>query len=259
MFAGKVPLSLAISPGPTLPILTISNLTVLALLLQASQPHTPRPGSIGSSPFLRWLISFGAIGIFVIAVIDSSIIPLPIPGTTDLLLLLISVHPKATAIHIGSLVALAIAGSLIGGYLTWNTGRKGGVPALEKHVSAKVRGRIDNWVKRHGSLAVFLAAVLPPPIPLTPFLLAAGALGVSRARFLISYSAARITRYSLIGWLGFHYGRQVVHFWRHSLAEWSTPILYIYGGLVVLGVSYALFKFIKTRRTSATKTRPQTA
>ena len=249
-------MSLALSLGQTPPILSLA---LFALLLQATQPHAPRPGSIGSSPFLRWLISFGAVGIFVIATIDSSIIPLPIPGTTDLLLLLISVHPNATAIHIASLVALAIAGSLIGGYLTWNTGRKGGVPALEKHVSAKIRGRIDTWVKRHGSLAVFLAAVLPPPIPLTPFLLAAGALGVSRGKFLVSYTSARITRYSLIGWLGFHYGRQVVRFWRHSLSEWSTPILWIYGALVTLGILYALFKFFKARRTSGTRTRPQTA
>jgi membrane protein DedA with SNARE-associated domain len=248
--------SLALSLGQTPPILSLA---LFALLLQATQPHATRPGSIGSSPFLRWLISFGAVGIFVIATIDSSIIPLPIPGTTDLLLLLISVHPNATAIHIASLVALAIAGSLIGGYLTWNTGRKGGVPALEKHVSAKIRGRIDTWVKRHGSLAVFLAAVLPPPIPLTPFLLAAGALGVSRGKFLASYTSARITRYSLIGWLGFHYGRQVVRFWRHSLSEWSTPILWIYGALVTLGILYALFKFFKARRTSGTRTRPQTA
>lgn len=236
---------------------TLSTLTLLTLVLQSSQPHAPRTGSLASSPFVRWLIGFGAIGIFVIAIIDSSIIPLPIPGTTDLLLLLISVHPNATAIHIVSLVALAIAGSLVGGYLTWNTGRKGGLPALEKHVSAKVRGRIDNWVQRHGSLAVFLAAVLPPPIPLTPFLLAAGALGVSRARFLVSYTTARVTRYSLIGWLGFHYGRQVVHFWRHSLAEWSTPILYIYGSLVVLGICYALFKFVKARRAAGMQTNPQ--
>jgi membrane protein DedA with SNARE-associated domain len=206
---------------------------------------------------VRWLISFGAIGIFVIAIIDSSIIPLPIPGTTDLLLLLIAVHPGATALHIASLVALAIAGSLVGGYLTWNTGRKGGAPALEKHISAKIRRRIAKEVERHGPLAIFLAAILPPPIPLTPFLLAAGALGVSRAKFLVSYTAARIARYSLIGWLGFHYGRKILRFERHSMAKWSTPILYIYGTLVVLGIFYALYKFLKARRASSVTSRPK--
>ena len=62
-------MSLALPLGPTLPILTIANLTLLGLVLQASHPHVPRPGSPASSPFLRWLISFGAIGIFVIAII----------------------------------------------------------------------------------------------------------------------------------------------------------------------------------------------
>jgi len=127
------------------------------------------------------------------------------------------------------------------------------VPALEKHVSPRIRRRIDKWIEQHGSLAIFCAAVLPPPIPLTPFLLAAGALGVSRGKFLASYIAARITRYGLVGWLGFRYGRQVVRFWRNSVAAWSTPILYLYIGLVVLGLSWALYKFLKSRRTSTAK------
>jgi hypothetical protein len=55
-------------------------------------------------------------------------------------------------------------------------------------------------------------------------------------------------RYSLIAWLGFTYGRHVVRLWRRSLAGWSAPILYVYGGLVALAVVYALWKFLKDRR-----------
>jgi membrane protein DedA with SNARE-associated domain len=242
--------------GPTLSNLALPALALLSLL-QASQPHAPRPDSPSSSPVVRWLLNFGAFGIFVIAIIDSSVVPLPIPGTTDLLLLLFAVHPGTTAMRVVALVALAIAGSLVGGYLTWNTGRKGGTAAFEKHVSPRIRRRIAKWIERHGSLAIICAAVLPPPIPLTPFLLAAGALGVSRGKFLASYTVARIARYSLVGWLGFHYGRQVVHFWRHSVAEWSTPILCIYVGLVMLGIGYALFKFFKSRHASNLKAKPK--
>ena len=243
-------MSLVFPLGPTPSNIALPALAVLALTLQSAQCH---PASPTSTPLVRWLLNFGAFGIFVISIIDSSIVPLPIPGTTDLLLLLIAVHPGTTALRVLALVALASAGSLVGGYFTWNTGRKGGVPALEKHVSPRIRRRIDKWIEQHGSLAIFCAAVLPPPIPLTPFLLAAGALGVSRGKFLASYIAARITRYGLVGWLGFRYGRQVVRFWRNSVAAWSTPILYLYIGLVVLGLSWALYKFLKSRRTSTAK------
>ena len=41
---------------------------------------------------LHWLMGFGVMGLFVVSVIDSSIIPLPVPGSTDLLLILLVAH-----------------------------------------------------------------------------------------------------------------------------------------------------------------------
>ena len=40
---------------------------------------------------LHWLMGFGTMGLFVVSAIDSSIIPLPVPGSTDLLLILLVV------------------------------------------------------------------------------------------------------------------------------------------------------------------------
>jgi membrane protein YqaA with SNARE-associated domain len=221
------------------------------LLLQSSQRIAARAGSSSSHHLLRWLVGLGGIGVFGVAIVDSSMIPLPIPGSTDLLLLLLAVHPATSAPHVSSFVVCAIAGSIIGGYLTWGTGRKGGLATLEKRVPARLLARVTGWLERHGTLAIGLAAVLPPPIPLMLFLLAAGALGISRRNFLFSYGAARIARYSLIGWLGFTYGRQVVHIWRRSLTDWSTPILCIYGGLAALAAAYGFWRFLRERRVAA--------
>jgi len=91
--------------------------------------------------------------------------------------------------------------SLAGGYATWNLGRKVGDSGLRRYVPALLLRRVTGWVEQHRILAVFLPAVLPPPIPLLPFALAAGALGVSRSRYMLIYGAARTLRYSLIAWL----------------------------------------------------------
>lgn len=203
------------------------------------------------SHLLNWIVGFGGIGIFVVAVIDSSMIPLPIPGSTDLLLLVLCAHRYTTVGLAISFVAWAVAGSIVGGYLTWRTGQRGGEIALERHVRARYLSPITGWVRRHGALSVSIAALLPPPIPLLPFLLAAGALGVPRNRFLWSYTVARIGRYSLIGWLGFTYGRHFVRVWQRELAGWSTAILCIYIGAVALGIGYGLWKFLKDRPKSA--------
>jgi len=186
----------------------------------------------------HWLTHLGALGLFSVAVIDSSIIPLPLPGSTDLLLLWLVSHSGDPWL----LAASAIAGSLLGGYTTWQAGRKGGEAALRRYVPARLLGRIVGWVARHPVLAVFLPAVLPPPIPLSPFVLASGALGVSRNRFLLVFGAARSLRYSLIAWLGVSYGRKVVRLWSGTLEKWSAPLLWTFGGLLVAGVCFGIWK-----------------
>jgi hypothetical protein len=40
----------------------------------------------------HWLTQLGALGLFSVSVVDSSVIPLPLPGSTDLLLLGLVAH-----------------------------------------------------------------------------------------------------------------------------------------------------------------------
>jgi membrane protein YqaA with SNARE-associated domain len=201
---------------------------------------------------LHWLMGFGTLGLFGVSVIDSSIIPLPVPGSTDLLLILLVAHR-------GSPVFAAVAatvGSILGGYLTWATGAKGGEAALHRYLPKRFGRRMSKWVEKSGTAAVTLSALLPPPFPLMPLLLAAGALGVSRRRFLISFSLARTFRYALVAWLAATYGRTVVRAFRHYLSGWGTTLTWIYLGLVIAGILYGLWKFRHQRRQPGL---PQTA
>ncbi len=200
-----------------------------ALALASSSQQAPMP---------PWLTHLGALGLFSVAIIDSSVIPLPLPGSTDLLLLWLVAHSGDPWI----LAASAIGGSLLGGYTTWQMGRKGGEAALRHHVPARLLGRIVGWVERHPVLAVFLPALLPPPIPLSPFVLASGALGVARNRFLVVFGAARFVRYSLIAWLGVAYGRKVVRIWSGTLESWSGPLLWTFGAMLIAGVIFGIWK-----------------
>jgi len=190
-----------------------------------------------------WLTKLGGLGLFAVAIFDSSPIPLPLPGSTDLLLLLLVSHKGNPFL----LTACAIAGSAIGGFITWSTGRKGGEALVARSVPARFRKPIEKWTNEHSLLSVMLPALLPPPIPLTPFLLAAGALGVSRRRFLVAYNAARIVRYSLVSWAGVVYGRRVVHWWTTTLAGWSTLIEWTFVILLVGGIGYGIWQYRRQR------------
>jgi membrane protein YqaA with SNARE-associated domain len=197
----------------------------------------------------RWITQLGLFGLFFVAVIDSSVIPLPIPGSTDLLLLWLVAHSGDPWL----LAPSAIAGSIIGGYTTWQIGRGGGEAALQHYVPARLLKRVVGWVERHPILAVFIPAVLPPPIPLSPFVLASGALDVSRRRFLVVFGVARSLRYFFIAWLGVKYGRNVVRLYSGGLQKWSTPLLCVFAGLVLTGACVGIWKIRGLRKIDATE------
>lgn len=189
----------------------------------------------------------GVLGLFLVAVIDSSVIPLPLPGSTDLLLLWLVAHSGDPWL----LAPCALAGSILGGYTTWHIGRRGGEAALRRYVPARLLDRVVRWVERHRILAVFLPALLPPPIPLLPFALASGALGVSRKRFLVVFGAARSLRYSFIAWLGVTYGRRVVRLFSGDLEKWSMPLLSVFVVLLVACITFGIWKVRGLRKIEA--------
>jgi membrane protein YqaA with SNARE-associated domain len=215
-------------------------------LLQTAQPHALR---VKASLMPQWLTHLGVLGLFSVAVIDSSVIPLPLPGSTDLLLLWLVAHGGDPWL----LTPSAVAGSILGGYTTWQIGRKGGEAELRHYVPARLHRPVVRWVERHPILAVFVPAMLPPPIPLLPFALASGALGVSRRRFLAVFGAARALRYSLVAWLGAVYGRHIVRIWSGTLQKWSTPVLCVFVGLMLAGVCFGIWKLRTLRRIDAAR------
>lgn len=204
------------------------------------------PAAAHHSVLPHWLINLGGLGLFAVAIVDSSPVPLPLPGSTDFLLLLLVSHRGNPFL----LAACAAAGSAIGGYLTWSTGKKGGDTLLERSVPPRFRKRLERWTNEHSMLSVVLPAMMPPPIPLMPFLLAAGALGVSRRRFLIAYNAARLARYGLVAWAGVVYGRTVVRWWTNTLAGWSGIIAWSFAVAFVGAIAYGIWRYRRLTQTA---------
>jgi len=191
----------------------------------------------------RWLTHLGPLGLFAVAVLDSSVIPLPLPGSTDLLLLWLVSHHGDPYL----LVASATAGSILGGYTNWSSGKRGGEAALKRYGHSPLFQRMESWAKEHSLLSVFIPPLLPPPVPLSMFLIAAGALGVSRKRFLLAYSASRTLRYSLVAWLAVSYGRRIVRLWSGTLDKWSEPLIWLFVAALICAASYGFWQFRKTR------------
>jgi membrane protein YqaA with SNARE-associated domain len=105
---------------------------------------------------------------------------------------------------------LTTAGSLTGAAGTFWLGRKLGEVGVERIVSERRLERLKHKVNERGAVAMALPALLPPPFPLTPFILTCGALDVDRVRFFATFGAMRLLRFGAEAWLARSYGRGVL-------------------------------------------------
>jgi len=105
---------------------------------------------------------------------------------------------------------LATAGSLTGAGVTFWIGKKLGDVGLEKLLHPRRLERVRCRVKDSGAVAMALPALLPPPFPLTPFILTCGALDVDKRRFFITFGTIRLIRFGLEAILARIYGRGVL-------------------------------------------------
>ena len=105
---------------------------------------------------------------------------------------------------------LATAGSVTGAALTFWVGRKVGEIGLERYVPGKHLERFRARVQKGGAVAMAFAALLPPPFPLTAFVLTCGALEVNPWIFFGTFAAMRLIRFGGEAALAHIYGRHIL-------------------------------------------------
>ncbi len=208
----------------------------LATLLAA-----PAAGGAGHG-MMQLILSFGLAGLFLVSIVDSSFVPLPIPGMTDIMLVLYA----AQHTNPWMLTAIATLGSALGGFFSYQVGQSGGLAFIEKRTPPRVFKRVTRWMESHAILAVAVPAILPPPMPLSPFVLAAGALKMSRRKFMVAFTASRLLRHAFAAWLGVVYGKPVLIVWNKFLEKWGTPVLIFLWTGIALSLAYAFWQLWKT-------------
>lgn len=226
---------------------TAARSTILAVLAAAAPHH--------GNPLIHLLLSFGIVGVLLVSIVDSSFIPLPVPGITDIMVVVLA----AQHANLFLLVAAATIGSFLGGYFSYRIGQSGGMAFLERHVPARIFKKVCTWMETHAILSVALPAILPPPMPLSPFVLAAGALHMSRKKFLTTFTLSRLVRHAVAAWLGIHYGRSVLHMWNLFTRKWGVPILITIWTIILVSVGIAFWRLYRTSRQVASKSPPAAA
>lgn len=187
----------------------------------------------------NWLFQLGGLGFIPLGVLDNSVIPLP--GSIDLLTLYLSASKEKFWLYYALMATL---GSVIGGFLTYRLARKGGKEALERRFPKKKLERVYKAFERWGWGAVAIPAILPPPLPIVPFLLAAGAMQYPVRKFLFALSLGRAIRYTLLAYLAGRYGGQIIHF----ISQHAHPAFFAGIGLAAVVIVIVLYFVLGKRQ-----------
>jgi membrane protein YqaA with SNARE-associated domain len=157
------------------------------------------------------LLQFGPVGVFLLAILESS--GLPIPAILDVSLTLLAWKSPERAYLAAT---LAVAGSLIGNIGLFSAARFGGSRWV-KAPKPQAPHRFRHWFQRYGLITVFVPAVLPIPLPLKVFVISAGVLRTSLVRFMAVVAVARTIRYFGLAWLGVRLGEDAPGFLKRNV------------------------------------------
>src|SRR6202048_694710 len=192
----------------------------------------------------HWIAQLGGVGLIPLGLLDASVVT--IPGSMDVLTIVLAARDSKLWFYYAGMATL---GSVIGALVTFRLARKGGKETLKRKVSAVRAERIIEIFSRWGFWSIAIAALLPPPVPMVPFVIAAGATQYSTEKFLVALPLGRVIRYRLLALVAARYGRQIINFIAHP----AHPYLYVaFGVAVVVGViAFVVLSARKKKRVPA--------
>lgn len=192
-----------------------------------------------ASTIFAFFRRLGAIGLFLLGILDSSFLFLPFGN--DLLLIALVSSNRTSAIWILYVVASSL-GSVLGVLIVDLIMRKTGEEGVEKFVKPKKVERLKRKMDKHAGWAVFWATLIPPPFPFTAVVMTASALQCSRKKIVLAVFFGRLLRFTIEALLALYFGRQILKFIDSDVMEY-----FVYGFLViaVVGSVFSIRKWFK--------------
>lgn len=201
----------------------------------------PKPRPQPARSFASTIRHLGALGLFFVAILDSS--PIPTFGAPDILTAVLSASHRNPWYEYA---ATATAGSVIGAYITFRLARKAGSAYLDSKFK---KGKVSKFLKifrKWGTGSLVASAVVPIPTPTTLFFAAAGASDYPAGRFLIVVTLCRAIRYSAIALVADLYGRHFIRVLRHPTQYWGWMLLFVALTMVLVAAGILVNRRLET-------------
>lgn len=181
------------------------------------------------------IAKFGFWGVGLVALLDSSSVPVPMDA-------ILAVYIWNNKSHFFICCILASLGSAIGGLVPYGLGRAGGELFLLKRVNRERFEKLRNRFERQEFLAVMIPSMLPPPTPWKVFIFGAGVFEMRVPTFLLAVFAGRMVRWLVLSALVLELGPGAADLVAHH----ALPVVAAIGVLAVAGFAWW---WIRKRRT----------
>jgi membrane protein DedA with SNARE-associated domain len=103
----------------------------------------------------------GAIGVFVLMLLESACVPIPSEAT----MLFAGFNVSEGDMTLLEIVVAGVLGNLVGSWIAYAAGYYGRIELLDRnrliHINPKHLARADSWFQRHGDATVFFTRLLP--------------------------------------------------------------------------------------------------
>ncbi len=189
----------------------------------------PHAKAIAAASLWTTLRRWGGVGLLVLGVIDSSLVPTL--GSLDIFNALLAARHRDLWWYYA---LMSTGGSVLGAIAMYLFAQKAGMGWLHKKLGEKRVTRLNRILERWGVAAVVVSVVAPPPFPSSAFFVAAGALEFPLRKFVPAVVAGRAFRYGLVAWIASHYSRRIIRVFRHP--QQYAPI--------TIGITVLLILFV---------------
>jgi membrane protein YqaA with SNARE-associated domain len=183
----------------------------------------------------------GVWGVCALAIVDSSSIPMPIDA-------FVIGYVAADHTKFVLYAFMAALGSAIGSLVPFYLGRAGGELFLLKRINRQRYEKLRDRFERQEFLAIMIPAMMPPPMPVKLFELAAGVFEMKTVWFFSAIFLGKFLRFILWAAITVFYGPAIVHTITRTFHEHAESVLAIVGILVVFLAVYIARKIFDRRR-----------
>jgi membrane protein YqaA with SNARE-associated domain len=190
---------------------------------------------------LAVLKPLGVWGIGGLAIIDSAAIPVPIDA---ILIEYVANDHKRFLLY----CFMAALGSAIGSLLPYYLGRAGGELFLLKRINRQRYEQLRDRFEKQEFLGIMIPAMMPPPMPVKLFEIAAGVFEMKPAWFFSAMFVGKFLRFLIWAIITITYGPKILHTMVRTMHEHLGYVLGAAGILVVMLMVYVVRKVFDRRR-----------